>query len=167
MAPLAEVIEFCRSLLTVYRCNMTLYKLCGETKNDLNLFESLNVDEIKLAMDVNNQYEDPEILMTKLNSPLIIMIIGFSIILHAIAIILNGGIFEFKFGPIKYKIKLKSLGQGIKSLRDAMSNNSNLIPMYNFQNVQIVLNHDEYNELIKPANNNGGFQRYLNELQGG
>jgi hypothetical protein len=82
-----------------------------------------------------------------------------------VAAILSGGRQVIKIGPLMLEFNLNSLGESIISLRDAFSRNSALQTGYGFKGAKIKLNQDEFDALNKPVNLNGGFQRFLYELQ--
>ena len=107
---------------------------------------------------------DPEIVEINQHSPISIMLTG-GIGLLFVAAVLSGGEQSIELGPLKLKFNLTSLGESIQKLRNAFSKNSALQTGYGFRGASIRLNQEEYNALMKPVNLNGGFQRFLYELQ--
>lgn len=97
------------------------------------------------------------------NSPLEITICG-SIILVTLALILSGGEISYK----GFKVQLPSLGEGLKSLREALLIGKKIEITFGVQNVTIKLNEKEMNLLMQQdpsTERKGGFQKYLIGLQ--
>jgi hypothetical protein len=101
---------------------------------------------------------------TNQQSPIEIVIAG-SIALLTAAAILSGGKQKIGLGPIKFEFNLLSLGESIGRLKQGLTSNSSLHTGYEFVGSKIKLNKDEFLSLNKTVNLNGGFQRFIRELQ--
>lgn len=128
------------------------------------LFSCLKYNDIKRCMNDAGFDTDPQITSINQQSPIEIVIAG-SIGLLTIAAVLSGGKQKISLGPLKYEFNLTSLAESIKNLRLALSNNSSLRTGYEFIGTKIKLNKEEYSYLNKEVNMNGGFQRFIRELQ--
>jgi hypothetical protein len=107
---------------------------------------------------------DPQITSINQQSPIEIAIAG-SIVLLTIAAVLSGGKQKVGLGPIKFEFNLTSLGESISKLKLALTNNASLRTGYEFIGGKIKLNKEEFLYLNKTVNMNGGFQRFIHELQ--
>ena len=127
-------------------------------------FGSLDFKDIKWCLDDTMYENDPKIISIKQQSPIEIVIVG-GILLFFLAATLSGGNQKIDLGPIKFEFNLTSLGDSIIKLRSALASNASLQTGYTFMGGKIRLNKEEAKYLFKPVNRNGGFQRFLGELQ--
>jgi hypothetical protein len=140
---------------------------CKELEHEIptnGLFACLDYNDIKHCIEDKVFDTDPQIISINQQSPIEIVIVGSIAILTAAAI-LSGGKQTIKLGPVKFEFNLSSLGESICKLRLGLSNNPILQTGNEFIGAKIKLNKEEYAFLNKPANMNGGFQRFIRELQ--
>ncbi|WLT30781.1 hypothetical protein [Geothrix sp. PMB-07] len=128
------------------------------------LFSRLNYDDIKRCLLEDSLNSDPEITSINQNSPIEIAISG-SIILLSVAAVFSGGKQRLGIGPVKFEFNLCSLGESISMLKKALTNNPSLYTGYEFRGSKIKLSKEEFLYLNKTVNLNGGFQRFIRELQ--
>ncbi len=128
------------------------------------LLGNLKYVDIKQCVEDRSFDTDPKITSIKQQSPIEILVLG-PVLLLSIAAILSGGKQKIKLGPMQFEFNLNSLGDSIAKLRLALTNNPSLQTGYEFKGAKIKLSKEEYLYLNKEVNNNGGFQRFLHELQ--
>lgn len=128
------------------------------------LLSRLSIEEIRSSLSDDQLSSDPKILEINQQSPIQIIFEG-GIGLLFVAAALSGGRQVIKLGPLSLEFNLTSLGESIGNLRRAFSKNESLRTGYGFKGVKIKLNKLEFDYLNKSANRNGGFQRFLCELQ--
>jgi len=128
------------------------------------LLNQLSIEEIRSSLSDDQLSSDPKILEINQQSPIQIIFEG-GIGLLFVAAALSGGRQVIKLGPLSLEFNLTSLGESIENLRKALSKNESLRTGYGFKGASIKLNKVEFDYLNKPANKNGGFQRFLYELQ--
>jgi hypothetical protein len=128
------------------------------------LLSRLSVKEIQNSLSDDHFLNDPNIIEINQQSPIEITFAG-GVGLLFIAAALSGGRQVIKFGPLSLEFNLTSLGESIVNLRRALSINESLRTGHGFKGTRIKLNQVEFDYLNKPANMNGGFQRFLRELQ--
>jgi hypothetical protein len=164
-----QLSQFLQLFVTTYRAlesisekspiEFTEYEVPTE-----GLFSCLKYQDIKRCLDSTIFDTDPQITAINQQSPIEIAIAG-SIMLLTMAAILSGGNHKISLGPVKFEYNLKSLGESISNLRRGLTNNSSLGIGYEFTGGKIKLNKEEISYLNKEVNMNGGFQRFMRELQ--
>lgn len=164
-----QLSQFLQLFVTTYRAlenisesspnEFTEYKIPTE-----GLFSCLKYKDIKRCIDSTSFNTDPQITAINQQSPIEIAIAG-SIILLTMAAILSGGNQKISLGPVKFEYSLNSLGESITNLKRGLTNNTSLRTDYEFIGGKIKLNKEEYSYLNKEVNMNGGFQRFMRELQ--
>lgn len=165
-----QLSHFLQLYVTTYRA---LEKLLHNTSPDdlsgyevpvRGLFGDLEYNDIKYCLDNTSFDGDPQITSINQQSPIEIVIAG-SLGLLTIAAILSGGRQKIDLGPLKCEFHLNSLADSIENLKIALSRNSSLRTGYEFTGTRIKLSKEEYLYLNKKVNTNGGFQRFIRELQ--
>ncbi len=84
----------------------------------------------------------------------------------AMAVVLSGG--KIKWGMDGFEAELPPLGDGIKSLKDALGLGGKVTPSYSIRTITIKLNQEELELLLDQdptQRNKGGFQNFLIGLQ--
>lgn len=164
-----ELSTFLQLFVSVYRALRCL-EASGQFHHESfelpegGLLGKLSNEDRKFVLSDGRSDADPEIIEIKQHSPIGIILTGGMGLLF-IAAVISGGKQVIELGPLKFEFNLNSLGNSILNLRNAFSNNSALMTGYGFKGARIKLNQDEFDALNKPVNLNGGFQRFLHELQ--
>ena len=164
-----QLSQFLQLYVTTYRAlerlsNYHLIESCSFDAPIDGLFNHLKFEDIKSCLLETSLDSDPEIISINQQSPIEIAISG-SIILLTIASILSGGKQRLGIGPVKFEFSLSSLGESINKLRRGLTNNPALSIGYEFRGSKIKLSKEEFSWLNKSVNMNGGFQRFIRELQ--
>ena len=167
-----ELSQFLQLFVTTYRALERVFETKPLIRDSYGeyvipnegLFGCLDLEDIKWCLEGFILDNDPKIISIQQQSPIEIAISG-SIIILTIAAVISGGPQKIALGPVKMEFNLRSLGDSIRSLRLALSKNASLQTGNEFKGGKIKLNKDEYLQLTKPVNRNGGFQRFLGELQ--
>lgn len=164
-----QLSQFLQLFVTTYRA---LGRVSEETPIEsqeyevpsAGLFSRLKYKDIKSCLESASVDTDPQITSINQQSPIEIVVAG-SIMLLVVAAVLSGGKQKIALGPIKFEFNLSSLGESISSLKRCLTNNSSLQTGYEFTGAKIKLNKEEFYYLNKSVNMNGGFQRFIRELQ--
>jgi len=164
-----ELSTFLQLYVSTYRAlnsPKNLKEFDGETflLPEGGLLSRLSIEEIQNSLSDEQFLIDPEILEINQQSPIEIVFAG-GIGLLFVAAALSGGHQIIKLGPLSLEFNLRSLGESILSLKRALSRNESLRTGHGFKGTKIKLNKTEFEYLNKYANMNGGFQRFLCELQ--
>jgi hypothetical protein len=164
-----ELALFIQYFLSTYR-GLHLLNLSSVEEDTLpsiaeeGVLSLLSVEQLNICLSDQKLESDPTIVKISQSSPIEITICG-SITLLSIAAVLSGGNQKIKLGPLEFQYTLSSLGDSLTKLRKAFSRNPTFQPKFGLSRTTIKLNKDEYEELKKETNQNGGFQRFLTELQ--
>lgn len=166
---LMELSLYIQYFLSTYRAIDLSGSYREEDSNSISppvegLFSKLTIPQMKKCLDNSPKSGDPQILSINQQSPLIITICGCLLLLTSAAV-LSGGSQEIKIGPLEFKFNLRSLGESLKILQSSFIPDKSFQPVYCLPGQKIKLNQSEFNELMKSANSNGGFQLFQQELQ--
>ena len=164
-----QLSQFLQLFVTTYRA---LEKTSGDKPVEPHeykvpaggLFGRLDFKDIKYCLESTSFDSDPQITSINQQSPIEIAIAG-TIGLLAIAAVLSGGKQKITLGPVKIEFDLISLGESIQKLKLGLTHNPSLRTGFEFTGARIKLSKEEFLYLNKKANMNGGFQRFINELQ--
>ena len=117
-----------------------------------------------------NPSTDPELLQIEeitRQSPLEIVYIGIPLLI-TLAVIFSGGKIKLNALGVRVEAQVKSLGDGVKSLRTALGLGTTMDAGYGIRSRVIKFTKEEYKALLLQAaetKNKGGFQRFLVGLQ--
>lgn len=135
-------------------------QLIDEIHTKISKLNNQKINELFAAELGDNKLLTPDI---RKSNPLEIVFGGLAVAL-VIAVIISGGEIQIMFA----KAKCNPLGDGIKKIREALEIKKEREIGYEIRNLIIVLNRDEYNELLKQGietRKRGGYQRLLVGLQ--